>query len=450
MDITIGNKTLSVEGQIYISPEGSDENNGLSSSSPVLSLSKAISLCSNNYAIFFMEGNHSFAVNYNKYIDINGYNLTFYSNPNNTTITISHGYSPSAVSSAMFGNGTYNAYNLNLRIVFRKYDTISDGSIINVHNCLIDLRESLELIITSGVSSDSIVENSILYANSGSYGGTIGSQNVSTKNNCLVSEQFTVDSSCISFNADQPNYEVRDGDILVANTLIFKAAMSANDGTKGVYIGDYSEWATLPFMPLKKISIEKISSSNLPSKFGSTDEIHIFLTSDKKMYVTDMSGIPQLIKSHEHSNYDILSKFSLSNNGELLYDGSSLNIQEGTQFTIKIYDNSSTYNVDEYVSYNNKLYRCITDITTPEEFNISNWQLVIGDETQYYVFKEVTELPTSDISENTIYLVQNENSTSDTPEYIQYKHINGSWCILGGSNTSTNIGTTVSIGLTEW
>ena len=45
------------------------------------------------------------------------------------------------------------------------------------------------------------------------------------------------------------------------------------------------------------------------------------------------------------------------------------------------YDNTSTYKVGDYCIYENKVYKCITEITTPESFDSSKWELVrITDE----------------------------------------------------------------------
>lgn len=37
------------------------------------------------------------------------------------------------------------------------------------------------------------------------------------------------------------------------------------------------------------------------------------------------------------------------------------------------YNNTATYNINDYCIYNNILYRCINNISTPEEFNTNNW-----------------------------------------------------------------------------
>lgn len=39
----------------------------------------------------------------------------------------------------------------------------------------------------------------------------------------------------------------------------------------------------------------------------------------------------------------------------------------------RVYDNTSTYSLDEYVIYNGILYRCISEISTAEEWNSEHW-----------------------------------------------------------------------------
>lgn len=42
---------------------------------------------------------------------------------------------------------------------------------------------------------------------------------------------------------------------------------------------------------------------------------------------------------------------------------------------IEKYDNTATYSVDDYCIYNNVLYRCLTAISVPEDFDSSKWLL---------------------------------------------------------------------------
>lgn len=464
MNITIGKKTLSVDGVIYISPYGDDTNDGLSTSTPVKSYKKALELCSNNYGIYFMTGTHiindetrhgsGYAASYyiTNCLGMGSYleNLILFSNPLKTKIIINAKDQIGSTSEYFLhltNCETFSMYNLNIEYLqnlndynCRFFFMYTNGGTVNFYNTIINVK-----INGIGSSLDDIdiyktylnVYNSILYSNK------VASRDSSSNSTFLVQNSIignfgtkpTTNTNSISYSPTYTNIED-----------IIKEEKGLCTDTIGLYSGDYSEWGTYK---VEEISIERISSTNLPTRYGFKNEIHLFFTNDKKLYVTDSNGNLILIQSHSHDNNDILNKFSVDTNGNLLFDGNTLNVQEQS-ISFKEYSNTDTYNINDYVIYNNKLYRCTTNITAPEEFNISNWQLVIGDETQYYVFKKVTELPTDNISENTIYLVPNENSTSDTPEYIQYKYINGSWCILGGNNTSTNTGTTVTIGLTEW
>ena len=467
MNITIGKKTLSVDGVIYISPYGDDTNDGLSTSTPVKSYKKALELCSNNYGIYFMAGTHIindktrqgsgypsfYYITNNLGTDYNGLeNLILFSNPLKTKIIINPADRKGTCSDYLLEtkSKTFSMYNLNIEYIQNLNDYNSHFYLINSSSSTINLYNTIINVKTVGIGSVSYdielygsstlnVYNSILYSNRVS----------SRDGNSNSSSSFTVQNSITSDFGTKPTTNTNS--IYYSPTYtdledIIEEEKGLCTDTIGLYSGDYSEWGTYK---VEEISIERISSTNLPTRYGFKNEIHLFFTSDKKLYVTDSNGNLILIQSHSHDNNDILNKFSVDTNGNLLFDGHTLNVQEQS-ISFKEYSNTDTYNINDYVIYNNKLYRCTTDITTPEEFNISNWQLVIGDETQYYVFKKVTELPTDNISENTIYLVQNEDSTSDIPEYIQYKYINGSWSILGGKNTSTNTGTTVSIGLTEW
>lgn len=49
--------------------------------------------------------------------------------------------------------------------------------------------------------------------------------------------------------------------------------------------------------------------------------------------------------------------------------------------TVKNYSNADTYEVGEYVSHDNKMYKCTTAIETPEEWTAEHWtEIVIGQE----------------------------------------------------------------------
>ena len=132
MNITIGKKTLSVDGIIYISPYGDDTNDGLSTSTPVKSYKKALELCSNNYGIYFMTGTHiindetrhgsgspnSYYIT--NYLGIGSYleNLILFSNPLKTKIIINPTDRNGAYSDYLLEtNKTFSMYNLNIEYI---------------------------------------------------------------------------------------------------------------------------------------------------------------------------------------------------------------------------------------------------------------------------------------------------------------------------------------------
>ncbi len=62
---------------------------------------------------------------------------------------------------------------------------------------------------------------------------------------------------------------------------------------------------------------------------------------------------------------------------------SASNLNETIQAILEIlglnidnYSNEKTYTLEDIVVYNHKIYACIEEITTPEEFNDSKWEFV--------------------------------------------------------------------------
>ena len=77
---------------------------------------------------------------------------------------------------------------------------------------------------------------------------------------------------------------------------------------------------------------------------------------------------------------NVLDKLSVDN-GTLLFDGKEISTSTGESVTFNEYDNASIYSIDDYVIYNNKLYKCIVDVNTPEDFEEDKWKLLIGQES---------------------------------------------------------------------
>ena len=70
------------------------------------------------------------------------------------------------------------------------------------------------------------------------------------------------------------------------------------------------------------------------------------------------------------------------------------------------YSSSSTYEQGEFVVYDNTLYRCTTNITTPEAWNASHWETAkigdLADDVNESVKKNVI----TDLEENKEYAYQ--------------------------------------------
>lgn len=83
----------------------------------------------------------------------------------------------------------------------------------------------------------------------------------------------------------------------------------------------------------------------------------------------------------------------------------------------EVYDSTYTYNVNDYVIYNNILYKCISNITVPESFDGTHWRRTTVDEI-------VTELNTD---------LVNKANRSELPQHITTP------IILDPSNISTGV-----------
>lgn len=77
---------------------------------------------------------------------------------------------------------------------------------------------------------------------------------------------------------------------------------------------------------------------------------------------------------------DVLDKLSVDNE-TLLFNGKEISTSTGENVTFNEYDNTSTYSINDYVIYNNKLYKCIVNVNTPEDFEEDKWKLLIGQES---------------------------------------------------------------------
>lgn len=76
------------------------------------------------------------------------------------------------------------------------------------------------------------------------------------------------------------------------------------------------------------------------------------------------------------------------------------NIEEATDGRMgDEYLNTSTYNIGDYCIYDNLLYKCITAVTTSENFNSTKWQkTTIANELKNRLeFEVIEEITTTEV-----------------------------------------------------
>lgn len=302
--INIGNKTFTKKAIIYISPNGSDNNNGLSEDTPVLTLSKALSLCSANYAIKFMSGDHVFN-NSNMTLSIGG--LLLYSDPTNTTITFNN-TSEECISSTMYTSN--KIYLINLNILFNNnriripndvfinlYDTI-------IYNCLIigkftdnSTYSTYDIRLTRGSS----INNSIIYVN---YPSSYGSyESISVNNSILCNLNL---SKSISGSNNITSYKPTSSTI---DGIIAELKAQCTDST-GIYIGDYQEWQKMikHYIYFNPTTNKYEGFLSLNTIFSS-DNLSDFVTSDNRFDFYKMNKfIDKLPDSYKSIMYNKLIK----------------------------------------------------------------------------------------------------------------------------------------------
>ena len=258
INIKIGNKTIQKAGIIYISPDGNDTNNG-TKESPVKTYEKALSLCGNNYAIFFMKGTHtlnffkisndsksyalftnSFKTSNNNYII---YNFLLFSNLLETIIIWNFSYtmyySDIYFLCANGSDANLQLYNLNIEITINLNSTPSsyfyflkggseDVATINITNCLI--KCNVYNPYQSYSWGKALINNSIIYLN--------------TKESSTYATYTFNDSILYNLRYEsRTNNNSKELEVTGSNfATIEKEAKALCTDTMGIYSGDYSEW----------------------------------------------------------------------------------------------------------------------------------------------------------------------------------------------------------------
>ena len=162
--------------------------------------------------------------------------------------------------------------------------------------------------------------------------------------------------------------------------------------------------------------IDKVSE--IPEKCLDNDT-HLYIKEDGTLYINkkdgtiisiggkeiDLSSYIKKEEFHTHTNLDNLNKIGEDSEGNLTYNGKSIINNNGSSldYSFKDYNINSTYDIEDYVLFNNSLYKCKTKITTPEKFDYNKWELVIG---MKYKLTDVGYSNLKYIDNNRIYIIE--------------------------------------------
>ena len=263
--IKIGTKTLTKDGIIYISPNGSDSNNG-TEDNPVKTYLAAIKKCKDNYAIKFMNGTHNLGSYYASSVNItflsDSYcvetssskpneafkNIVVFSDPINTVINFNTTINSTNYFHTFVSMYNLSLYNLNIRCNGKfsrvNYTCLlsapkqSTGYFCTMHNCLITTNYT-DLSGNKGEYHWYDIYNGYLYLyNSILYLDFKGEDNYYTNGqylyNSIVTDMTAVEkakSNTVYFNPTSTNIDgiIEEGKALCTDT-------------RGLYAGNYSEW----------------------------------------------------------------------------------------------------------------------------------------------------------------------------------------------------------------
>lgn len=276
MNIKIGGTKFEINKQIYISPNGDDANDGLSESTPILTIARAEEISEDNDAIFFMEGDHVFnnTLTYTDNVSINvavlrnseGKNIIFYSNPLTTSLTFNITSTPSRFGRVqligIIGAGDLRLVNLNINFNVSQNSCIhADGynalflrtdeqvGKMYVDNCLFKLDIPANLMSFShGIVKDdrSIVQitNSNIINNNEFIKWSKGYNFYISVKNSLLSNS----TDCINFIKSDDNgnnqiigtdvYGYSYNEIMALNQNVLKNKMGLFNGLSTMWIKD--------------------------------------------------------------------------------------------------------------------------------------------------------------------------------------------------------------------
>lgn len=342
MNLKIGKKEFAVDRIIYVSPNGSDDNDGLSKNTPLLTIKyakdKLIDL--GGGAICFMEGIHNFT---------NSNQLTYWNNNYNSSI-ITDGKDNYASTNApiifysenikntkilLDSNNIYCTHRIEFIYLFNKNSKIINCNIICtssndprelfnglfggtnknipllIDGCIFDISiDNLSYIPFAAHSAENVVFNNCVFI-------THGKPLVAGKSSYNSSNAIL--NNCIYENADStitPNNCFKDdkvGSYSIDTLLKFK---DNNLNKVGISNSDYSTWNE---SDVSKILIQKTLISNIKNINLNNKNFNLIFTDNNNLYITDSEN--NLIKIiHNHDNINVLNKLSVDNNKNLLYN----------------------------------------------------------------------------------------------------------------------------------
>lgn len=129
-------------------------------------------------------------------------------------------------------------------------------------------------------------------------------------------------------------------------------------------------------------------------------ELSQFLGTDKPAWLVDYNGDMEKIdlgmkvakdvadaakEEADQGAIDIAAVTLTANNANAKASGAISDISD-------VYDATSTYNIGDYVIYNNILYRCIVNITVPESFDGTHWSRTTIEEIITGLNSELSDL----------------------------------------------------------
>lgn len=111
------------------------------------------------------------------------------------------------------------------------------------------------------------------------------------------------------------------------------------------------------------------------------------INNNDNIWIEALGSTIEFVRGYLDTRYDTDYMFSplLEFSESLIYK-----IDNRIIWSAPAYSNTATYLINSYVSNNGYIYKCITPVATPENFNILKWSLVSENNSLYVCIKETT------------------------------------------------------------